>query len=369
MEIIQVVPTLPPAIDGLGDYALNLARQLRREFNKETHFVVSDPNWEGEREIEGFPISALARRSGAAVLSSLNDIDYSPASVLLHYVGYGYAKRGCPVWLIDGLQRWRTTGVNRFLVTMFHELYAFGPPWTSSFWLSPLQKNLAIRLSRLSDRILTSRQDYANSLHQLSGGKHTQIPTYPVFSNIGEPEPVTSLPQRKRRLVVFGHRNTRLLAYQQHLAALQQTCHVLAIEEVCDIGVPTGLNLSELLNIPIVEMGVIQATEISQVLLDAIAGFLSFPPPQYLAKSTIFAAYCAHRLMPILTSSRAEPIDGLHAGKHYWVAEQPIQPLGMDVGQAIADNSYSWYQTHSLSVQAKIFASYLSHSTKGNKAC
>jgi hypothetical protein len=38
MEIIQVVPMLPPAIDGLGDYALNLARQLRREFNQETHF-------------------------------------------------------------------------------------------------------------------------------------------------------------------------------------------------------------------------------------------------------------------------------------------------------------------------------------------
>lgn len=360
MKIIQIVPTLPPAIDGLGDYALNLARQLRQDFNLETHFVVGDSKWEGDREIEEFPISVVSHRSGAAVLSSLNEICISPTPVLLHYVGYGYARRGCPVWLVDGLQRWRTSGVNRFLVTMFHELYAFGLPWTSAFWLSPLQKNLAVRLARLSDRILTSRQDYAKNLHQLSRGQHATIPTYPVFSNIGESGQVQPLAERKRRLVLFGHPNTRLLAYQQNLRALQQTCHTLEIEQVCDIGVPTGLKLSQLLDIPMEEMGVIPAAVIRQVLSDAIAGFLSYPPPQYLAKSTIFAAYCAHRLIPILTSSTAVPVDGLQAGKHYWVADEPIQPLDVNRGQAIADNAYTWYQTHSLPVQAKIFASNLS---------
>jgi hypothetical protein len=361
MGIIQFVPELPPAINGLGDYALNLARQLRQEFGKETHFVVGDPNWEGDRQIEGFPISVLSKRSGRAVLSLLIEACSSLTPVLLHYVGYGYARRGCPVWLVDGLERWHNADVNHSLVTMFHELYAFGPPWASSFWLSPLQKNLAIRLARLSDRILTSRQDYAKSLHQLSRGKHGTIPTYPVFSNIGEPEQVLPLVQRKRRLVLFGHRNTRLLAYQQHLSALQQTCQTLEIEEVCDIGVPTGLKLPQLLDVPVVEMGVTQATEIRQVLLDAIAGFLSYPPPIYLAKSTIFAAYCAHQLIPILTSSSAVPVDGLHAGKHYWVADEQIEPLSLDAGEAIADNAYTWYQTHNLSVQAKIFASHISH--------
>ncbi|HEY9614838.1 MAG TPA: glycosyltransferase family 1 protein, partial [Allocoleopsis sp.] len=104
MKIIQIVPTLPPAIDGLGDYALNLARQLRQGFAQETHFVVGNPAWEGERTIEGFPITVLPKRSGAAVLSSLLKVCSSPAPVLLHYVGYGYAKRGCPLWLVDGLQ-------------------------------------------------------------------------------------------------------------------------------------------------------------------------------------------------------------------------------------------------------------------------
>ncbi len=361
LSLTCIVPRLPPAIDGVGDYALNLARQLRTDFGMETHFIVGDPTWSSATQIEGFPVTQVTARSAATLLTLLPSD--RAAVILLHYVGYGYAKRGCPVWLVDGLQRWRTAGVNRFVVTMFHEVYAFGfgPPWTSSFWLSPLQRNLAARLACSSDRILTSRQDYAKVLHQLSRGKHGTIPANPVFSNIGESERLLPLAERKRRLVVFGHRNSRLMAYQQHLAALKQACLALEIEEVCDVGVPTGLELSRLLAIPVVEKGVAQATQVSQLLQDAIAGFLSFPPPEYLAKSTIFAAYCAHRLIPILTSSSAVPVDGLQAGKHYCVADEQIGQLCLDVGQAIADNAYAWYQTHSLSVQAKIFAAHFEH--------
>lgn len=47
IKIIQIVPQLPPAINGLGDYALNLARQLRQDFAIETHFVVGDHSWTG----------------------------------------------------------------------------------------------------------------------------------------------------------------------------------------------------------------------------------------------------------------------------------------------------------------------------------
>lgn len=361
MEIIQVVPMLPPAIDGLGDYALNLARQLRREFNQETHFLVGNPNWQGKREIEGFPISVLPHRSRGAVLSSLNEISASPAPVLLHYVGYGYAKRGCPVWLIDGLQRWRTTGVNRFLVTMFHELYAFGPPWTSSFWLSPLQKNLAMRLARLSDRILTSRQDYAKSLYDLSSGKHTEIPTLPVFSNIGEPDQVSSLAQRERRIVVFGSPSNRGRVYRESWDELQLTCELLGIEEIWDIGAKTNLNLSTVNGVPIVEQGERSAAEISGFLLKSLAAFFNYTP-EFLAKSTIYAAYCAHGLLPVSHVGSPFPVDGIIEGKHFWTPQHKTDGLkSLESLQAIADQAHAWYQTHNLSVQAQTFAALLAN--------
>lgn len=356
--VICIIPGLPPAIDGVGDHALNLARQLRVDFGIETHFVVGNPYWAGAKEIEGFPINKVTVRSVANLLSVLDGNCQRSPTILLHYVGYGYAKRGCPFWLVNGLEKWRRASSDRTLVTMFHELYATGPIWASSFWLSPLQKNLAVRLARLSDRCLTSHQGYAQILYELSLGKHTQIPAVPVFSNIGEPKQVPPLASRPRRLVVFGTPSNRLRVYQRSLAALERTCQELEIEEILDVGSPTDLDISPVNGIPVVVMGKRTAAEISSLLLSSIAGFFDYHT-QYLAKSGVFAAYCAHGMIPIGIFYDVLQMDGLSAGKHYWLGDRPTGRLSLEVGQAIAHNAYTWYQTHNLSVQAKTFATQL----------
>jgi len=358
-KIIQIVPQLPPSINGLGDYALNLARQLRKDYKIETHFVVGDRNWQGSTEIEGFRIQQVATDSAEALFSLLSFDKKHSVSVLLHYVGYGYAKRGCPIWLVEGLKYWKANSIDSRLVTMFHEVYASGYPiWTSSFWLLPLQKQLAERLVNTSDRCITSKQSYAEILYKM-GQKKTQIAHLPVFSNIGEPEYASPLIERTRRLVIFGHKNSKLQVYQQGRQALELACKTLEIKEICDIGVPTGLEISEINGVPVVETGVIETVEISKIMLDSIAGFLNFPPPAYLAKSTILAAFCAHRLIPCMVTYNAMPIDGLQSGKHYWSASDKNSQLSLELGQVIADNAYAWYQNHSLSVQTNIFATHL----------
>ena len=149
MKIIQIVPKLPPSFNGVGDYALNLARQLRQDFEIETHFIVGDPYWQGGEMIEGFAVSQLAERSSKALTSLI--LQLSIDKVVLHYAGYGYAPRGCPLWLVDGLKLWRKQQIKRKLFTMFHELYATSKkPWTSSFWLSPFQKKLTACLTQIS---------------------------------------------------------------------------------------------------------------------------------------------------------------------------------------------------------------------------
>ncbi|WP_228055853.1 glycosyltransferase family 1 protein [Lusitaniella coriacea] len=352
IRLVQIVPTLPPEIDGLGDYALNLARQLRRDWEIETHFIVGNPNWVGEGEIEGFSCHCVVRRSPQGLLSQLP----GDLPIFLHYSSYGYAKRGCPSWLVAGLER-----CEQPLIVMFHEVYTYdvGSPWTSSFWLSPWQKNLAKRLAHRSDRALTSKQSYAKLIQDLSGHRHKTIPVYPVFSNIGEPSSLLPLEARERHLILFGHRNTRSRVYQNYRPHLAQTCEGLDIERIYDIGVPTGLQLDSLNGTEILEMGVLPAEKISELMSRAIAGFLCFPPPEYLAKSGIFAAYCAHGLIPILTTGSPVPIDGLETGKHYGLADDKMEKLSLDVGRAIAKRARSWYQNHSLSVQANAIAEYL----------
>jgi hypothetical protein len=356
-NVYSIVPRLPPAIDGVGDYALNLARQLRKDFNIQTHFIVGNPTWSGVAEIEGFPISHICDRNPNMLIELLNCDRSCP--ILLHYVGYGYDQRGCPVWLVDGLQRWKSLFPNCKLVTMFHELYASGsPPWTSSFWLSPLQKNLAAKLANLSDRRVTSRQSYAEELYRLAPKENAEIVSLPVFSTIGEPKYLSSLSDRVPQLVVFGSRNARLQVYNQCLSSLERICQLLDIKKILDIGVPTGLELARLIDIPVIEKGVLEVKEISQIMQDSIAGFLNFPHPTFLAKSTVFAAYCAHGIIPCMTQYTQKSMDGLQHGKHYWTDNIDKQ-LCLKHGQEIANNAYNWYHSHNLSRQVINFADNL----------
>lgn len=357
-HITAIVPRLPPAVDGLGDYGLNLARQLRQDFGLITEFIVGDPNWIGETSIEGFVVKKMQKQSAATLLDLLPSEIHSKATVLLHYVGYGYAKRGCPIWLVEGLERWKKASSNRCLVTMFHEIYAFGPMWTSQFWTSPLQKNLATRLTFRSDHCFTSKQGYAEILYQLSQGKHSKIPSLPVFSNIGEPEHIPPLLERPRRLVVFGGRGPRSRVYQRSRLALERTCRELEISEIVDIGPSLGFEVEPVEGIPIISMGVKNAQEISDLLSNSLVGFFDYPT-EYLAKSTIFAAYCAHKVIPIGVFYEGLNVDNLEAGKHYWLGDRHQGSMNLLVGQLIADNAYAWYQTHNLSVQARAFSTCL----------
>ncbi|MCB0170535.1 MAG: glycosyltransferase family 1 protein [Anaerolineae bacterium] len=352
-SIITVVPRLPPAIDGVGDYALNLARQLRQDFNIHTQFVVGDPTWEGPSQIQEFPVHRVNRCSSKVFISVLERLDAS--ALLLNYVGYGYAKRGCPFWLKEGLQCWKTTLLDRILVTMFHEAYASGPPWTSAFWLSSSQKQIVTQILRQSDASVASNHIVAQILNRLQSINNYASEICPIFSSVGEPEHPLPLLSRPRRLVVFGTRSVRKRSYERGRERLQKLCRDLAIEEIYDIGTPLDLNISQLVNLPIKVMGVRTSAEISILLSQAVAGFTDYPT-ELLAKSSIFAAFCAHRVVPVIsTRSKLCQADGLEAGTHYWKPDVQDKHLTIVNAQAIADKAFAWYQTHNLAAQAKTF--------------
>ena len=360
MQIFSIVPRLAPAIDGVGDYALCLAEQLDQTFAIKTHFIVGDPDWQGESRLKGFSVSRTEARSTEALLSLLQTAQ-PPSTILLHYVPHGYARKACPFWLIRALQIWKHQNPQANLVTMFHELYALGVPWSSDFWLSPIQKSLAIQLAQLTDRCLTSCESYAILLHQFGQGKHGHIPLLSVPSNLGEPIEIPALVERQPRLIIFGQTGAKARVYKNP-KQLSQICQALDIQEILDIGPPTGLNLNHLTKLPIVEMGFQSSAKASALLLDSIAGIINYDPNR-LAKSGIFAAYCAHGILPISDQVSSQPSNGLSPGVHYW--SPGLNPIGLDsiaksstidYFQTIADNAQTWYQTHNLSTQSKIFA-------------
>ncbi len=363
--IIQIVPSLFPAVDGVGDYALILAHQLRQDFDIETHFIVGDPNWSGSKEVDGFNISQITKHTNVALISLLDEIGKDASSVVLQYVGCGYARRGCPLWLVSGLERYKAAYPNKKLVTMFHETYGSGPPyygadppWISAFWLSPLQKSIASRLVLLSNHCVTSRENFRDQLHHVSHRKKLPISVAPVFSNVGEAQSLYPLKDRHPILVVFGSRNSRARVYEQFPDALQAACRMLDIEKIYDIGLPIEMGITEFDNIPVVSVGEKTASEIGKILLSSRAGILNYHP-EYLAKSGVYAAYSAYGIIPIVASSNivsVDGMDGLRAGEHYWAIAPMVEGLNLEVGQVIAHQAHSWYQTHHLVTHAEIFS-------------
>ena len=324
--VIHIVPQIPPPPEGVGSFAMALAAALSADCGIESRFFVPSQGTLNEALAE-------ATEEGEGV------------PVLLHYANYGYAPRGCPSWLIGGLAKWKARSRGR-LVTMFHEFHAMGPPWRSSFWLSPLQRRLATALLHLSDGLVTSLPLHRRILLGWVPGR--EIAVLPVFSTVGEPAETPPLSARARRLVLFGGPGTRARAYRELGPTIAITCRALGIEEILDIGPDGGPQASDIPS-NVRRLGPLPNDEVSELLAGSLAGFVGYPAP-FLAKSTVFAAYSAHRLLPICAWPR--PRRNTEPAPPFWTPEQEVLP---DSLQEIADRAHAWYGGHSLSRQAAAY--------------
>lgn len=330
----HVLPTPSDRPDAVAAFGLLLASELERAGIAST--FVDGSAGDGSRLRAKELADALERAGDAAIL---------------HYVGYAYSPHGCPLWLVDGIERWlQRDRVRRRLVTVFHEVFASGPPWTRTFWLSPFQQRLAARLARLSRALATSLGTYRTLLARWV--PEDRIHVAPVFSTVGEPDRVLALADRDPALVVFGGPGNRQRAYGAALPALEAACRRLGIREVLDVGMPVELP-AQVAGVPVRATGPLAADAVSEVLGKAFAGFLSYPVA-FLAKSTVFAAYCAHGMLPVV-APRAENDGGDPAEPPRW------HPMGEALAdpQDLAGAARAWYEGHTSIRQAEWYAAAL----------
>ena len=362
--LIQIVPGLPPATNGVGDYALALACAMRRECELETLFVIGNDVWEGPEEIEGFRVQKLATRTARNIEDTLDAAHRQTclSGVLLQLSGYGYSRRGCPFWLLQGLKRWRKKQPDAQLVTMFHELYAFGPPWRSVFWLNPAQRMVVTSIARLSDIAVTNLQTHRIHLEHLDSSKCGRIPVLAIPSGVGEPVESVDLSARSMSMVVFGQPPLRGLTYKTQMVALQQACQQLGIREVYDVGKSFDGIPDRVGNVPVKKYGLLSAPDLSSILSRSFAGFITYPQA-FLAKSSVFGSYCAHRLIPVvplLPGRSQNEADGIQCGIHFHsVGGKQKTELQLRDAQLIADAAWNWYQGHSLQRLARAYARLL----------
>lgn len=350
--ILSIVPRLPPAIDGVGDYAWLLSESLAARHQISTQFITCDPMVAAtgkniESDSENPSQIQIPQRSTDTLLTILDRFD-NIDTLLLQYVGYGYAKRGCPLWLLAALTKWRNGKLSRRLIIMFHEVYASSRlPWSSQFWTSPIQQKIAKDLINLSDRLITNSQVFADLISRLSSKHDDKISIMPIFSNVGECAAPIPLKKRNPWLVTFGNSGFRRSIYTNSLAQITTVCKQLEIAEIYDIGHNSAQIVRPIPGVKVNSMGILPAPEISQIFQMARAGFINYPLP-YIAKSGIFAAYSSHGLCSVFDRDNlGDNLDGIELNEHYWAVGQE-EKIDLNLAQSIADNAYQWYERHNL---------------------
>jgi hypothetical protein len=346
---VHIVPTLPPVLEGVGAYALALATALDQRLRVSSRFVVGDPQWSTALVAkEEHPAAAsVTHRGRDELVAAIGDA----STVLLHYVGYGYSRRGCPRWLVDGLERWIAPG--KRLLIVFHEIYATGPPWTSAFWLTGAQRRLAARLARLASGSITSLRLYRERI--LAQAPGSSVAVLPVFCPLPEPTDTLPLSRRDRRLVVFGGEGARSRAYGVAQEAMMATCDRFDLKEIVDIGpaarVPTTVG-----RVPVRGTGPLSESSISELLRSSYCGFLAYPR-DFLGKSTVFAAYAAYGLLPVVATTQAMYDPPAETLAPCWEASAPGEDQDP---QWVTDAAREWYRGHSLGVHVAHYAPFAS---------
>lgn len=298
MKIIHIVDSLPNYVGGVSDYAYKLSSELKDKHNIDTFFITVKSFSDYDRTLFDTIYNIYQKKDLFETVRKIIDEKFEKeekVKIVLEYVGYGYQKKGCPIWLLLELKKIKKTFPNLHIITMFHELYAVSKDITSStFYLSWLQKYITKEIFYLSDEVKTNTLKYRNEMKTWDKSKIIEV--LPVFSNIGETENIIPFHQREEVAIIFGTLATRQKVYEQK-DILKKWIKVLGIKKIIDIG--PGLPDVELGDHKIDIRGKLNSIDIEKIMNKTQFGFLAYGNGA-LEKSGVFAAYAAQGICPIV---------------------------------------------------------------------
>jgi hypothetical protein len=364
-NIIQIVPRRAREPDGIGDYATLLARALLEQAGINSVFLSGTPARTELPRADNWHTVPVLERTASDLVAQLSELcrNAAPVAAVIHVSGYGYEKRGVPFWLLQGLRTWRRTHANCIVLGVFHELFATGRIWNSSFWLSQPQKRITQGIWDLCDGALTTTAPYFEQLVAWRPNMAHMLRTMPVSSNVGEPSLVPAPEERPPNMVVFGQPGTEDKVYREPWGALSASVvETLGIKGIIDIGTRKTAPPRLVGPAPVMTMGQLAPDRVSRDLVSCRFGLLNYDIAR-LQKSGVFAAYAAHGVIPICIGSQAKPPLGLEEGQHFlrW------PPKGMpDLGM-MQRKLARWYGDHSTVKHADILASWCHSERRVNR--
>jgi hypothetical protein len=345
--LLQIVPKVPGGIDGVGDYAFTIAKKLREKFECNTVFATFKTS--SAENVGGFEVLSLDR------LFDQPSRKYD--QVLLHYVNYGFQRRGIPIRLLSILRALRKRHRGK-LVAIFHELYASGPPWTSAFWLRPVQMHLSKAVARLSDECIVSSGNFFSELGRMAPDAHVQV--HPVPSGLEEPalSPNQIVDRDPHHWAIVGGTALVERSLRSFCRLMRRIPDSIAPRTLFVLGGnenPTTRSLLVDLAIESDYRPRIAAAHASEILKSCSFTWFDYfvhlgVETSVVLKSSAFAAACAHAAIPVFPHCGSEiSVDGDKLPGPFFIEPDRSEIPDADARGKIASAIYNWYQRHASS--------------------
>jgi hypothetical protein len=351
--LIQVVPRLTPGKCGVADHAILLANQLKQAHGIQTVFIVLNSTQKYDSEFKAIYCSTEDIKDACLSVAHSAKI-----ALLLHLSGYGYSQDGAPVRLARAISTVQGTG--RFqIATYFHELYYKNlTPWKKAFWNSRRQKK---SIAEQSNLLLTSIHLYEKWIIRNTARMPARpIHVMPVFSTIGEVLAFNPVANRNLEMIVFGLEESRKRSYQM-LRGCQAMLRRLGIKSILDIGPGTVLP-ADIPGIAVEQCGTLSEKYLIDKLQSTLYGFTPYDPI-CVAKSSIFAAYCACGVIPLLPVSLREGYDGLVDGVQFLTPRTAVWTTNEQL-QRHANAAWQWHDAHNVRIHALRYAQWMTDQSK-----
>ena len=340
--VLQILPRISDEPDGVTDYAVNLAKALLTNFHLRTVFATAESSQASQKD--GFEIAAL---SDALALPA--------RALILHYVNYGYQKRGLPFSLLSRLRQLRENSRGRLLV-IFHELFASGPPWKSEFWLEPLQKKIARDVAQLANGRLVSSESMREMFNSIAPGLDAVV--HPIPSAFGER--IIDLDQLRERddhrWLICGGTQVIERSLRSFLRIINAIPSALAPKELVVVGGTENPNVRQMLNtLPDVRPEYspsVSAEKASQIFSTCAFGWLDYftnrkAKADLLLKSSSFANMCANAVVCVMPQASG-PISlaGDALPGPFTIAHDELKLPSASDRPAVGYAIYEWYHRH-----------------------
>jgi hypothetical protein len=182
----------------------------------------------------------------------------------------------------------------------------------------------------------------------------------PVFSNVGEKHRPLAPGARGRNAAVFGLSGVEDRLYEACRADLEAVVVSLGIDKIYDIGPRSSPVPGKLGTASVASKGMLDSDEVSKLLEDSRLGFVAYPL-DVIGKSSVFAAYAAHGVIPVLfsESGRNASFDGAHPGLHFLDGHKISLSGFRDDLSTIQSRALAWYESHSSRMHANALVGML----------